>query len=125
MNEVNNNENPNSVDPKLTQLVVAYGGMIAEKIVSGISGWEFALNLDSLFGKAIWQQVIQFQPNQIVTAFESIPEFWNRIAFKGKDYITQWVLEFIEYPKYANDAGNDYDDGNEVDEEELSNKGIQ
>ena len=116
-NEPVSNQTPELVNPSLISLVNSYGGMLAPKIVSGVSGWIFALDLENLYGDVIWKQIIQFSQDEILTAFKQVPAFWNAIQFKGELAIKQWINEFIEYRKFA--AESDLANQQDEDEDEL------
>jgi hypothetical protein len=92
----------NAMDQRLEvlkQSVNSYAGVIANKLLEGVSGREFAKQLCGLFGQSIWARVAQYSVDEIFWALSQVPNFRLATNSISDEQLKVWIQEFLTYDK--------------------------
>jgi hypothetical protein len=96
--QITNGVNPMMSIEQKQGLLKQFSPLILKALESNKEGWEFAQNVEDLFGSAVVSILTKDGADSLIGVAKGVAEFWNPLEQTyGVAHITKWVTSFVNY----------------------------
>lgn len=75
-----------------------FAPLISQALANGKEGWEFAGDVENLFGTPTVAMMIKDGAEPLITIAKSLPDFWMPLVNTyGELHLVKWVRDFVNY----------------------------